>query len=81
MAAGDATMRLGSRRSSVIRVRSAGEGVERLLQAVRRGQPGEAPADDRYRTHAEPSAASNAASSTSPCTADVNEASNADGGR
>ena len=52
-----------------------------LLQAVRRRQSGDAAADDRYRSHAEASAVSSAASSASPCTAEVNDASNADGGR
>ena len=52
-----------------------------LLEAIGRGETSEPPADDRYRAHAEPRAASNAASSVSPCTAEVNAASKAEGAR
>ena len=52
-----------------------------LLQAVGRAQPRDSAADDRYRAHAEPRAASKAASSASPCAAEVNAASNAEGAR
>ena len=52
-----------------------------LLQSIGGGEAGDAAADDRYRAHAEPSAASNAASSASPCAAEVNAASKADGAR
>ena len=51
------------------------------LEAVGRGQTRDPGPDDRYRRHVEARAASIAASSASPWTADVNAASNAEGGR